>query len=406
MATGVLYRHSRECIKRKRQNDCGNKCNGSDTPWEAWVWSKRDSKKIYERFRTHAEAKGWRTDASKLVKDKKLRAPSSKTLRQEVDEWLAGARDGRIQNRRKQRYKPSVLRLYETTLTLRVLPELGHRRLADIDHADLLELKEQLLGEGCSPSTIRNTFTPLQAVFRRALRSGAVPTNPTLDLELPSAGSRDRAATAARAAELIDAIGDLGPLWATAFYSGLRRGELQALRVQNVNLEAGTISVEHSWDRVEGEILPKSDAGVRQVFVLEALRPLLAPLVEGRASNEFVFSSASAFDARATERRARRTWGAENARREKKAEKDGEDAMLVEWFGLHEARHSFSTFMDAAGISETRADRYMGHSAKGVPGRYRHLLPGQIAEDASRLDEYLSGAIAGKVVEMKRPAVG
>jgi hypothetical protein len=45
-----------------------------------------------------------------------------------------------------------------------------------------------------------------------------------------------------------------------------------------------------------------------------------------------------------------------------------------------------------------------GHSLGAVD--YRHLLPGQIAEDARRVDEYLSGAVAGKVVEMKRPAVG
>ena len=75
----------------------------------------------------------------------------------------------------------------------------------------------------------------------------------------------------------------------------------------------------------------------------------------------------------------------------------------MEWFGLHEARHSFSTFMDHAGVSETRADRYMGHSARGVAGRYRHLLPGQIAEDAKRVDEYLAGTNAGKVVEMELP---
>jgi integrase len=393
---GVVYRHSRECTEHDR---CGNRCNSSDTPWEAWVYSKRDKKKIRRRFATHAAAKGWRTDALKAVKDKKLRAPTSKTLRQEVDEWLAGAREGRILTRQKQRYKPAVLRLYKTSLDLRVLPELGDRRLADIDHADLLEIKEGLLGAGCSASTIRNTFTPLQAVYRRAVRNGTVPMNPALDLELPTGDSRDRAATPAQAGELLDALGDLGPLWATAFYSGLRRGELQALRVGNVNLEGGTISVSHGWDRIEGEILPKSEAGIRQVFILDVLVPILSPLVEGREDDAFVFGTqASTFDARSTERKARRAWSAENERRQKAAEEAETEAVLVEWFGLHEARHSFSTFMDHAGVSETRADRYMGHSAKGVAGRYRHLLPGQMAEDAKRVSDYLSGATTGKVV--------
>jgi integrase len=111
----------------------------------------------------------------------------------------------------------------------------------------------------------------------------------------------------------------------------------------------------------------------------------------------------SAFDARSTERKSRRTWAAENTQRQKRADAAETEAEPVEWFGLHEARHSFSTFMDHAGVSETRADRYMGHSARGVAGRYRHLLPGQIAEDAKRVDEYLAGTNAGKVVEMELP---
>ncbi|MBA2643552.1 MAG: hypothetical protein H0U82_11600, partial [Actinobacteria bacterium] len=45
-----------------------------------------------------------------------------------------------------------------------------------------------------------------------------------------------------------------------------------------------------------------------------------------------------------------------------------------------------------------RADRYMGHSNPSVQARYRHQLPGQLEEDARRLDNYLTGTAAGKVV--------
>jgi integrase len=405
---GVLYRHSRECIAQGRQ--CRNRCNSSDTPWQAEVYSRRDRKKIRKRFETQAAAKGWRIDALKAVKDKTLRAPSPKSLRQEVDEWLADAKAGRILSKRKEPYKPAVLRNYELALRLRVLPVLGDRRLADIDRADLIELKEQLLGEGHSGSTIRNSFVPLQAIYRRALRAGRVPVNPATDLELPTSGRRDRAATPAQAAELVDQLPAVPQAaWATAFYAGLRRGELRALRVRNVDLEAGVIRVDEkgNWDDKEGEIAPKSRAGIRQVFVLAALRSFLRPLVDGRGEDDFVFGSAvSPFEPRALDRKARRALKGENDRRTKEAEESETEPALVDWFGLHEARHSFSTFMDHAGISETRADRYMGHSAPGVASRYRHLLPGQIAKDASRVDEYLSGATSGKVVEMKRPAVG
>jgi hypothetical protein len=40
----------------------------------------------------------------------------------------------------------------------------------------------------------------------------------------------------------------------------------------------------------------------------------------------------------------------------------------------------------------------MGHSNASVQARYRHALEGQLAEDAARLNEYLVGAAAGKIV--------
>src|SRR5207245_5549531 len=98
-----------------------------------------------------------------------------------------------IRNKRGAVYKPAVLRNYELALRLRVLDELGDRKLADVDLADLLDLKERLSGEGCSDSTIRNTFVPLQAIYRRARRMGYVAINPTLALGLPTAGHRERA---------------------------------------------------------------------------------------------------------------------------------------------------------------------------------------------------------------------
>jgi integrase len=394
---GIRTRHSRACASAT-----GARCNCHPT-YEAWVYSKRDGKKIRKSFPTQAAAKGWRTDAQKAVRDKRLRAPSSRTLTQEVDDWLAGAREGRILNKREQPYKPSVIRGYESALRLRVLPVLGDRKLADVDLADLLDLKEQLSGEDCSGSTIRNSFVPLQAIYRRARRNGTVAVNPTLDLGLPTSGTRDRAATPAQAAELLAALAEpQRALWATAFYSGLRRGELRALRVGDVDLDHGTLRVERGWDVKEGPIAPKSEAGRRVVFLLDVLRPLLAPLVAGYDPDALVFGStpSAAFEPRNIDRKARRALKAENDKRTEKAAETEEEPTLVEWFGLHEARHSFSTFMDHAGISETRADRYMGHSAPGVAGRYRHLLPGQIVEDAQRIDAYLAGSAGGKVVKL------
>jgi hypothetical protein len=42
----------------------------------------------------------------------------------------------------------------------------------------------------------------------------------------------------------------------------------------------------------------------------------------------------------------------------------------------------------------------MGHAMKDVTSRYTHSIEGQLLEDAERLEEYLTGAAAGKVVSI------
>lgn len=73
------------------------------------------------------------------------------------------------------------------------------------------------------------------------------------------------------------------PIWACAFFAGLRRGELQGLRWEDVDLAAGTIRIRQTWDAEEGPIAPKSAAGVRGLTMAGAVRDYLA---EHRAGAE------------------------------------------------------------------------------------------------------------------------
>jgi integrase len=72
-------------------------------------------------------------------------------------------------------------------------------------------------------------------------------------------------------------------LWATATYAGLRLGELQALRWDDVDLAAGLIRVGRSWDKKAGAIEPKSRVG-RQVVPIAAV--LRDHLTEHRMNGE------------------------------------------------------------------------------------------------------------------------
>ena len=218
-----------------------------------------------------AAARAWREDAAVALRERSYRDPAaSPTLRESAVEWLEGAWDGRIRTRSGGVYKPSALRSYRRALDLRVLPELGGRRLVDIHRRDLQDLIEKLTGKGLSPSTIRNTIDPVRAIFRRAVRREDVALNPTSDLEVPhDRGRRERVATPTEAMQLLDALTDADrALWATAFFTGLRRGELRELRWSDIDIEDNIISVSRTLDDDGTVVATKTEAGDREVPIL------------------------------------------------------------------------------------------------------------------------------------------
>lgn len=76
----------------------------------------------------------------------------------------------------------------------------------------------------------------------------------------------------------------------------------------------------------------------------------------------------------------------------KRSAKAWKDAGL-EPITLHEARHTFASLMIAAGVNAKALSTYMGHANIAITlDRYGHLMPGNEAEAATRLDAYLEQA--------------
>lgn len=355
--------------------------------WEAWVYDKRTKSKIRRTFSgrgAFAAAKGWRTDALGALRKGTLKSATRQTLQQAGEELIAGMRDGSIRKREGERFKPSVIRGYQAVLENRVYPELGACRLAEIRRADLQDLVERLQAAELDPSTIRNALMPVRTIYRRALKRGDVMVNPTLGLELPAlTGKRDRVASPAEAEKLLAALDEADrPLWATAFYGGLRMGELRALDWSAVDLAGGVIRVQQSWDRVEGLVAPKSKKSRRTVPIPSILRSYLHEHRRRRFAlgqrTGFVLGETPErpFNYDVTYDRALRTW----------------KAAKLEPICLHECRDTYVTLMHEAGFSLEEIGDYVGHSSAYMTDRYRHLREGHAARAAERFDAYLAAA--------------
>jgi integrase len=375
---GIRRLHSAGC-PAKVDDDRRCRCRAG---YEASVYDRRAGRKIRKTFPTAAAARTWRLDALQALRRGTLRAAEPTTVNEAADELIAGMQAGTIRTRSGDRYKPSAARSYRETFEKHVRADLGAMRISDVDRRHVQRLADQLLADGLAPSTIRNALMPLRVIFRRALRDGLVTVNPCDHLELPANRSaRVEIASAEHAATLVDALKSDRDraLWATAFYAGLRRGELLALRWCDVDFAAGELRVERAYDpKARAYIEPKSQAGRRRVPIIAVLRGHLREhaLVSDRSDPEaLVFGAAGPPDYGTAVARARSAWA-----------KAGLDPV-----GLHAARHTCASVFIAAGVGIKAISEFMGHASITVTlDRYGHLLPGSIGEAASLLDAYLA----------------
>ena len=389
--TGISERHSRSC----RSHD-GGKCNCTPSI-RAFVYDRKTGAKVRKTFTgpgATTAAKRWRTDASSQQNNGKAITPSRLTFRQAAEQWLEGAKaePPTILNRSKEPFKPSALREYERNLKNHLLDDFGAHRLDEIRRGDLQHFIDRLVGKGLSGSKIRNIIIPVRVIYRHALQRDIVSVNPTTYLQMPKPSQpRERAADATEAAALLGALpADDQALWATAFYAGLRRGELQALQFDDIDLATGIIHVHRAWDEVAGMIEPKSAKGVRTVPIIAILRDYLdqRKANTGRSGSQFVFGSKPdrPFVPRQVRDHANKAWGAENAKRAKKKQKLDPLVPIM----LHECRHTFVSLMYDAGFSLEQIGPYVGHSSAYMTERYAHLLRGHEDRTRQRLDDYFA----------------
>jgi integrase len=189
-----------------------------------------------------------------------------------------------------------------------------------------------------------------------ALEDGELVLNPCLGLRLPAArGRRERIANPDEAGKLLAALPPVGrAVWATAFYAGLRLGELRALRWENVDLAEGVIRVEAALDARGSIIAPKSRSGRRTVPIPNALRQVLLDLKRKRSHGYAFGDGKTPFSPSSTYLRARRAW---------------RNAGLAE-IGLHEAGTPMPAFSSPPASTPKRSRSILATLRSRSPSTY------------------------------------
>ncbi len=177
--------------------------------------------------------------------------------------------------------EPGTVKHYAESVN-RLLPTIGTVALQSLTGLDLDRAYAALLDVGRSARTVRASHVAARKMLTEAARIGKVGRNVADDARPP----RARAArpkqyptwTYEQTDTFLDAVDDneWSALWRVAAWTGMRRGELVALRWEDVDLDRSTITVCRSVGKgLDGlhDKRPKSDAGRRSV-------ELDAPLVD------------------------------------------------------------------------------------------------------------------------------
>ncbi|MFI5035021.1 MAG: tyrosine-type recombinase/integrase [Acidimicrobiales bacterium] len=158
---------------------------------------------------------------------------------------------------------PTTLRRYKNLLSKRILPALGDRPVSSIQAMDLDDLYQGLARRvGLSSATIRQAHAIIRRAMRQAVLWSWISTNPAANATPPRLTKSDLSPPDPdQIGELLRAANDRDPEFARFLHiaatTGARRGELCALRWSNLEVKAGTLTIERSVVEVRGGLLEK-----------------------------------------------------------------------------------------------------------------------------------------------------
>jgi integrase len=243
-----------------------------------------------------------------------------------------------------------------------IVPELGPIPIGNLTRLRVQEWASALPG---SPATVRKTVNVLSGALRFAVEDGRLPSNQAQRLKLPRVVktvkrylTHDQVASLAREVGQISDGYDHGYhlVVLTLAYCGLRWGELSGLRVGDVDLARGRLTIRQTVvaDRGYQRIEAPKDYEHRSIPIPAFLCRMLAPHIAGRGRDEPVF-----FGIRT------KTWLRNHVFR-------------VGWFdpaaitiglgGLtpHELRHTAASLAVSAGAHVKAVQRILGHASASV----------------------------------------
>lgn len=373
---------------KRRANGEGSIRQRSDGRWECQVVLPDGRRKsLYAR--TQREV----LERRKTELERVAGGMPSGSERQTVAEYLTVWLDGS-----KTRVRLSTWTSYRVYIEKHIVPELGRVRLAQLTPAHLQRLYAKLIAAGKAPISVRHLHALLHKALGDAAKWGLVPRNIVPLIDPPRAPRHEMTALDERQvrALLDEAAGDrLGAFYVLAVTTGMRLGEMFALRWKDVDLEKRMLQVRQTVSWAGGSLSfgePKTKKSRRRIelsaLAVAALKDHRRRQLEERLRSlgawqedlDLVFTNeiGGALHPSNVMNRSYRPL-LERAR--------------LPRIRLHDLRHTAATIALARGVPAKIVSEMLGHSSVAVTlDIYSHVTPTMQQAAASVMDEALGVA--------------
>ena len=207
--------------------------------------------------------------------------------------------------------RTSTANRYEHMIENYAIPRIGSIKLLKLTARDLQQLYKDLLtsgrmrlgksgNPGLSPSTVHSLHMMLHAAFKQAMKERLILRNPTEDCVSPKPCKTemkilhpDSIGAYLKAAERHHSL----PMFYLELITGLRKGEITALRWDDVDVENKTVSVNKQLVRNPDGSLeltrPKTETSIREISIPQDAVDLLIQEHELHPDSPYLFPSST-----------------------------------------------------------------------------------------------------------------
>lgn len=291
--------------------------------------------------------------------------------------------------------KPQTYSNYRTVINKHLISTIGHIVIQKLTPQRVQTLYAQKLHEGLAPRTVGLIHGVLHMALDNAVRWNIVSRNVTDLVDLPHAEKYDaQTLDVEQARTLLEVAKDslIETLLLVAVTTGMRRGELLALRWSDIDFKHKVLYVRHSVGRVAGygyvEGDPKSKTSRRKIMLPDAvLKSLNAQRERQDQIKQKAGDQWQEHDLVFTNRHGRYMHFDMLMVRFHKLT----DAAGLPRIRLHDLRHSAATILLAKGVHPKVVQELLEHSSIRVTmDIYSHVLPSMQKEASQTMDSLFS----------------